>query len=305
MSIIRGSVGLSSVSPVKITVSLFRMCVTEARPSVLVIFMLRFVAGAALGVEASGMETELVGRGLVWGLAIFAVYLFNGVMDVREDRVNGSSRPIARGILDPGDALVVVLAAALTSVAGAVALGGPILWMVLAVLALGYVYSGPPFHWKRRSGATAAIGAAAGLLTYAAGFAGHTGGWSTRMEVLCVFMLTASLWMGLVGVCAKDLSDIEGDAAAGRTTLGVTCGEGPVRLLAAGAALTVAVAFGAAVLIMDLPMVGTVVTLLTGAVLVAVVTLSPLSHGNRLRRRRSYRAFMVTQYALHLSLIMY
>ncbi|MCG5213817.1 UbiA family prenyltransferase [Streptosporangium soli] len=270
----------------------------------LVIFMLRFLAGAALGAGVSGVGPEIIGTALVWGTAIFAVYLFNGVTDVREDRANGSSRPIARGELDPADAYRVVVAAALASVAGAALLAPPTAWMVLTVLVLGYVYSGPPFYLKRRSGSTAAVGAASCLLTYAAGFTGHTGGWTEPSVMLWIFALVASLWMGLVGACAKDLSDVDGDAAAGRETLAVTRGDKPVRLLTAGAALTVASAFAAVVAVMNLPLVGPVVTLFVGAFAVVVITLSPLSRGSRARRRRPYRAFMVAQYALHLSLIL-
>ncbi len=67
------------------------MSLSEARPSVQVMFSLRFLAGAALAAAAgtSGHPLRAVAVGLVWWLAIVSIYLFNGITDVHEDRVNG------------------------------------------------------------------------------------------------------------------------------------------------------------------------------------------------------------------------
>lgn len=288
-------------------VNMLRMCVVETRPSVLALFALRFAAGAVLGAQTlgagDGSFLQAAGTALVWVFAIFAVYLFNGVEDVQEDQANESSRPIAKGELAPGAALGVTCVAALAAIAGATHLPAPIGWMVPILLLLGYMYSGPPFHLKRRSAGTAVIGIVASLMTYAAGFMSHTEGWAARTEMLVVFTIAVSLWTGLVGGLTKDLSDIEGDAAAGRRTLGVTRGEGVVRLLAATAALGTACAFGVAVVVWRLPLLAAAVIMLTGAVTLVVVTLGPLSQGNRSRRRRPYRAYMVTQYVVHLFLV--
>jgi hypothetical protein len=42
-----------------------------------------------------------------------------------------------------------------------------------------------------------------------------------------------------------------------------------------------------------------------GAIAVAVVTLGPWSRGDKSRRRRAYRAFMLTQYAANLAVIIW
>jgi 4-hydroxybenzoate polyprenyltransferase len=290
---------------VKYGVNMLRMCLVETRPSVLMLFALRFAAGAVLGAQALGSGDGslllVAGTALVWVFAIFAVYLFNGVEDLREDRANGSARPIAKGELAPGAAFGVTCVAALAAIAGAMHLPAPIGWMVPILLLLGYMYSGPPFRLKRRSAGTVTIGVAASLMTYAAGFLARTDGWVAQVELLVVFTVAVSLWTGLVGGLTKDLSDIEGDAAAGRRTLGVTRGEGTVRLLAAMAALGTACAFAAAALIWR-PSLAAVI-MLAGAVALAVVTLGPLSHGSRSRRRRPYRAYMTTQYVVHLFLV--
>ncbi|GII02791.1 hypothetical protein Pta02_47990 [Planobispora takensis] len=284
------------------------MCLLETRPSVLALFGLRFAAGAVLGASVlgpgEGTCLQVAGTALVWVTAIFAVYLYNGVADVREDQVNGSARPIARGALAPGAALAVTCLAVLGAVVGAMHLPVPVSWMVLVLLALGYLYSGPPFRLKRRSVGTAVIGILACLLTYAAGFLVQAADdWVVQVELLVVFTLAVSLWTGLVGSLTKDLSDIKGDAAAGRMTLGVTRGEGAVRLLAAVAALGTACAFALAVVILRLPLMAAAVMMVIGAGVVTVVTLGPLSRGNRTRRRRPYRAYMMTQYVVHLILV--
>ncbi|ETK35447.1 hypothetical protein MPTA5024_14020 [Microbispora sp. ATCC PTA-5024] len=282
------------------------MCVTEARPSVLAIFFLRFVAGAALDAGPDPADPLRLAFGaLVWQCAIFFVYLFNGVMDVREDRVNGSRRPIARGDLDPDVALIVSVIAAALALLGALLLGGPMIWLVTAVLVLGYLYSGPPLYLKRWSSATVVVGGVAGLLTYYAGFAVHGDGLPPRGSVaLPAFAVAAALWMGLVGTLTKDLPDIAGDTAAGRATLAVSHGEFAVRVMMSGVAATLALTFAVLTWIFELPVGGAPLAMLAGAVIVVVLTHTSLSRGTRARRRRPYRAFMVTQYALHLAVLL-
>ncbi|MEW9534556.1 UbiA family prenyltransferase [Microbispora sp. NPDC049125] len=284
------------------------MCLKEARPSVLGIFLLRFLAGSALAIRTGGdghpVETAL--GALVWVSAIWSVYLFNGVMDVREDKINGSRRPIARGDLDPDVALVYVLCGAAVSLTGALLLRGPTIWLVAAVLALGYLYSGPPYYLKRGSTGTAVVGGLAGLMSYLAGFTAATGGeWSERgSAALPLFAAGASLWMGLIGTATKDLPDVAGDAASGRRTLAVRHGDFAVRVGASVTALTLACTFIGLTVAAHLALMAPGLAMLAGAIAVAALSLTPLSKGDRSHRRRPYRAFMVTQYALHITALL-
>ncbi|OPG12969.1 hypothetical protein B1L11_11160 [Microbispora sp. GKU 823] len=282
------------------------MCVTEARPSVLAIFFLRFAAGAAVDAGLAPADPfRLLAGALVWQCAIFFVYLFNGVTDVREDRVNGSRRPIARGDLDPELAWIVAWTAAAAALLGALLLGGAMIWLVTAVLVLGYLYSAPPFQLKKWSSATVVVGGVSGLLSYCAGYASYgTGPGGREMIALPAFAVAASLWMGLVGTPAKDLPDIAGDRSAGRATFAVSRGEWPVRLLLSAVAASVALAFCAVALLLRVPLGMAPAVMLTGAALLTVVTLTPLSRGSRVRRRLPYRAFMTTQYAVHLAVLL-
>src|SRR5229473_3171268 len=80
------------------------LCLAEARPSVLLITLLRFLAGAVLGAASGhghGHLMAMAGGAVTIELAIFSCYLLNGLMDLDEDRINGSRRPLARGALPP------------------------------------------------------------------------------------------------------------------------------------------------------------------------------------------------------------
>jgi 4-hydroxybenzoate polyprenyltransferase len=282
------------------------MCLVEARPCVLVIFFLRLVASTVLArgiahhVSPAG---SLVGA-LAWEAAIFSIYLFNGAMDVEEDRINGSRRPIARGALSADAATAVAAVTAVVSLACGFAADLPIVAPLAAVLTVGYMYSGPPFYLKRQPVGTAAAGGVLGLLTYYAGFTGSTG---TAAAVpgapWLAFVVTMSLWMGLVGVPAKDLGDLAGDAAAGRRTLPVVCGEPMTRVVIATAAVLVAAVFCVVAVHISAWLAGPGVALLGGAVVVTAASFSRLSRGDRARRRLPYRAFMLTQFAVNISVV--
>lgn len=287
-------------------VHVLRMCLIEARPCVLFIFLLRFAAGVALGaaVVEQGRLARALGSAAVCALATLFVYLFNGVTDVCEDTVNQSRRPIASGALCPRLALRVAIAAAALALAGGLALGGPAAWTVPAALALGYAYSGPPFHLKRHAIGTTLVVTGAGLLTYYTGFASYADGASHPGVALPVLAAVMSLWMGLVGAPTKDLSDVAGDRAAGRRTGAVAAGDARVRLIGSAGAMGLALAFIAVSVRVAPALVLPAAAMLAGAAAVAVLSLSRLSHGTRSRRRMPYRAFMVTQYCVNASVVL-
>ncbi|MEU4410192.1 UbiA family prenyltransferase [Streptosporangium sp. NPDC023963] len=279
------------------------LCLAEARPSVQFNFLLRFLTGASLSSAVAG-EGDL-GRtawgALTWTLAVFAVYLYNGVTDVCEDRLNGSRRPIARGELPPAFAIAVAAGAAVAAVAISVALGPVNVGMVAFMLALGYLYSGPPFHLKRRTSGTVAIGLTASILTYYAGAHAYAGGIDLGTQLI-VFVLAASLWTGLVGTTTKDLPDLEGDAAAGRVTFAVVHGERALRLAIVGVSLALpAVVAGGVLLLGDPSLYPPAAAMCLGGLAVALLCRAPIPPGPR--RRRPYAVFMVTQYVLHACVI--
>ncbi|MFD1535515.1 UbiA family prenyltransferase [Nonomuraea guangzhouensis] len=289
--------------------SLVRLCLSEARPVVQIIFLLRFASGSALG---SGMTASVLLGAFAWECAVVFVYLLNGVTDVVEDAVNASRRPIARGALPRGFARgFAFLAGGLALLAG-LAMGAEFFAAIAAFMLLGYLYSAPPYQLKRHPAGAAVVVTLGGLLTYWGGLAsgdGTTGGLLTNwgdgtpgdpLLAAGVLAVAMSLWMGLVGTPTKDFSDTAGDAAAGRRSAADLFGASAVRR---GVGLT-AIALGGAYLYAAsalAPMlVPAAAVTLAGAIVLAVLAVSPLSRGSRKAARLPYRVFMATQYGTHL-----
>lgn len=282
-------------------------CIREARPSVLVIQFIRFTTGATLAVKITGHWVPLraVLGVLSWELAIIWTYLFNGVMDLQEDRVNGSRRPIASGMLTRSTAIKCAQGAAALSLACAGLLGIPTTCTVLAMLLIGWQYSASPGRLKGRPVGTAATGAALGFLAYLTGFLGQAGSaWRHPTAEALIFVLVMSAWMALVGTPAKDLPDAQGDAAAGRKTLVLLWGENATRRALAAAAVTIAITFVVAAAVSTPLLRWPAVTLAAGSSIIAVAALSWISAGDRSWRRRPYRIFMLTQYLVNICLFM-
>ncbi|MCF3960168.1 UbiA family prenyltransferase, partial [Streptomyces fuscigenes] len=214
-----------------------RLALVEARPTVQVVFVTRYLIGFAASSSPHHLASpaRLLAGALSWWLAVVAAYLLNGVMDVKEDRANGSVRPIACGALPERTAAVLTAAAAVGSLVLAAFVPGLVLWTA-AFLVLGWLYSAPPFPAKRWSTACAAV-------VFGLGWTSFAGGAATAGGVLSpaglVFAVVMSAWMALVGSVVKDLGDVAGDAEGGRRTVAVRHGAGPARRLGAAGALLV------------------------------------------------------------------
>jgi 4-hydroxybenzoate polyprenyltransferase len=287
--------------PSSITGRQFLLCLVEARPVVSVIYAIRFSAAFALAHD-DGFDVAVLARLplalLTWLLAAGSVYLFDGVMDVVEDRLNGSSRPIARGELPRSLALTVSILWAGLSVVGAILLGSPYTFLVPAILALGYAYSGPLLRLKRWSSTAGATVLIAGLLTFVAGGA-VSGSVSTSMT-LTVFAIAMSSWMGFVGAMAKDLSDVPGDAQAGRRTYAVVNGVRRAARRLSLNAVGVGTGFLVAAVLVDHVLIGPAVVVLLGGL---GITLGSRPGPARAQPRRPYRTFMITQYLAHAAVL--
>jgi 4-hydroxybenzoate polyprenyltransferase len=274
----------------------------EARPTVQGIFLLRFLAGASFAgpLFTEGINFPLWVGAVFWICATLSVYILNGVMDVEEDRINNSSRPIASGKLSVAQAAGVTGGLAALSVIGSFALGSTMVWSVIVLLALGWFYSGPPFYVKRSATGWAILGLVTALITYYAGYTsngGEGGGPS-----LAVFAVVMGLWLGIVSQ-TKDLSDIEGDKQAGRRSGPVVWGEDVARLVFSGTALSLGGGYILAATLFVPSLLVPAFVLAAGAVILAVITLGPWSRGDKSRRRRSYKAFMLTQYGANGAII--
>jgi len=276
-----------------------RLCVVEARPVVLLIYAMRFVVAFALVYpqEPTTAAWRLPVALVTWLLAAASVYLFDGVMDVVEDRLNGSTRPIARGTLPRQVALNASILWALLALLGAVLLGSPYVFLVPTLLLLGYAYSGRLLRLKRWSPAAGGTVLIAGLLTFVAGGA-VSGGLPTSLALM-VFAVAMSGWMGFVGALAKDFSDVPGDTLTGRRTCAVVKGVRRAAWRLSVNAFAVAGVFLTSAILVDHRLLWPAGVVLCGA---AAVALGCRPGRARLHPRRSYRAFMVTQYLAHLIL---
>ncbi|GHF41942.1 homogentisate phytyltransferase [Streptomyces mashuensis] len=261
-----------------------------------VVFLLRFSAAYLLaGPAVSGSGVFLTAGG-AWVAATAYTYLVNGVHDAPEDRVNGNGRPVSRGDLPVRDARrvargLVGVALLLAAVSGV----GWLLPLVGAHLLCGYAYSAPRIALKRSTPTAVAAVLVLGGLTFAAGWV--SGGAGAGGGTVLAFGTVMTLWMGAVGALVKDLSDLRGDAAAGRRTALVVWGERRARAVCAVNPLAVALPFLLVALFRIPLLILPALFLTTGAVATAVLTLRTSSDQPRRISRLPYRAFMVTQYA--------
>ncbi|UQX01224.1 UbiA family prenyltransferase [Streptomyces sp. RerS4] len=263
------------------------------------VFLLRFAVGAVSAVHLPQAPGRTALGMAAWWCAVACAYLLNGVTDVREDRANGSRRPIARGALPVRTAATVTaLLAGAALVLGGLAGRGVLGWVV-GFLLLGWAYSAAPVRAKDSSVLCALVVFGLGATSYAAGVSAAGSGWTVTGAV---FGCVMSAWMALVGSLVKDLGDVGGDAAGGRRTVAVVRGVAAARSLAvAGAVLVGAAGSAAAALWAPLALAGTV-PVTAGAVWVVarVVRDARRESAERQQRRAAYKAFMVTQYAANL-----
>ncbi|AWT44316.1 homogenitisate phytyltransferase [Streptomyces actuosus] len=279
-----------------------RLSLIEARPTVQIVFLLRYALGAAFSTRQHGASPAQLAAGtLAWWLAVIAAYLINGVMDVKEDRANGSVRPIARGDLPERPAAFITAGTALGALALAQFVPGLTLW-IAAFLLLGWIYSAPPFPAKRWSTACALVVFGLGWTSFAGGAATAGGELDTAGLVFATVM---SAWMAMVGSVVKDLSDVDGDATGGRRTVAVRYGARPARALGAAGALSVGTAAVLAALLWAPSILVAMVPVAVGAVCVVtqIVRTARVDNADKRTRRSAYRAFMRTQYTANLVMV--
>lgn len=281
-----------------------RLCLQEARPTVQVAFLLRFAVGVVSAAQLPhSLARPALGMASLW-CAVVCAYLLNGVTDVREDRANGSRRPIARGDLPERTAAhgTVLLACAALFLGG---LAGPrvVLWTA-GFLVLSWAYSAEPVKAKCSSGRCAVVVFGLGATAYGAGVSASGGEW-TATGVLVAGVMSA--WMALVGAVVKDLGDVSGDAAGGRRTVAVVHGPAAARALAVAGALTVGAAAPALALLWATSALAAAAPVALGAVWVVTQVLrgARREHADRAERRGAYRAFMVTQYVANLTMLVF
>ncbi|MGV8874368.1 MAG: UbiA family prenyltransferase [Rhodococcus sp. (in: high G+C Gram-positive bacteria)] len=301
-----GTIGPRTTSPLPTVVdrtaelashSAIRSAWVEARPAVQIIFQLRLLAIVAVASMDAGTVPNWTSVALCccgWLFVTWSIYLLNGLSDRVEDRVNGSRRPLAQGTLDARVAGVFVLILACAGVLLCLWAGLPVMLSSAVMLVLGIAYSAGPSPLQNSVWGVQLSAFGGGLATYAAGTV--AAGTSLSPAVI-VFSVAMSAWM-CVGGLAKDLSDVDGDRVAGRSTLAMWSERGTTLIVAALAA-TVAGGFLYASWTVEEALVVPALLLSVGAA--AISARAATNHSHRRKSRVQYNAFMCSQYGVHIA----
>lgn len=269
----------------------------EGRPVVMGVFALRFLVGRLLAGGEDGASASLWLGASSWMLAVWAVYLINGISDIEGDRLNGSPRPLATGRLDLPSASAIAATLLALSLLMASLLPRPFLLAVMAFVGLGLVYSVGPWAAKKAAIAALTIAAAGVFLTYLAAALVVA---ETVPTSALVFAAVASCWIAVAGH-TKDFGDVAGDAAEGRRTLPVMLGVERARVVVAvGTGVVSATAMALGALVHQLRAL--IALGIAGPVVIAFTLL--IEGGDRRRDKRPYRSFMAGQYALNVAALL-
>lgn len=146
----------------------------------------------------------------------------NDLVDRDVDATSNRERPLATGRLTERDVWWLAAGYLVLSFAFAAASGTPVLLLVLAYNALGFLYSCPPFRLRRVFPLATVVLAGCAITAALAGFTIVAGAnalvfFPRRTIALIAITLGAALHF-------KDVKDVEGDRAAGNRTLPVLLG---------------------------------------------------------------------------------
>lgn len=182
------------------------------RPDVPVIVILGTFAGR---VFTTGFSVFVIFEALF--LALFPynfVYTLNSITDITEDSLNKPWRPIPSGLITKKEALTWLLFLTVVSVGGISFIFKEVeIFLAFLIIFLGFSYSMPPLVIKKRA-------FLAPVIT----------GWGVSHPLfitggMTLFLFSLSVMLHAIGTTSlKDLTDIEGDTAAGRKTISATKG---------------------------------------------------------------------------------
>lgn len=291
---------VSASADVRRSLSSAFLCFREGRPPVLWMFALRFTVGGVLAVHVQSITARDVEAEVSWFLAVWFVYLLNGVTDIAGDRANGSTRPLASGVLTTRFALAWVWSMALGATVIALFVDTRFLLEVGAMLALGVFYSVGTRAAKKSAVGALTVAASGAFLTYLAGAEAWSGSGfpAVRTIVLAAF---ASAWIAVAGH-TKDFGDVAGDRLMGRRTLPLLLGARRAAFVIVSGVIVLGTA---AVTTAELvPGEHSLLALGPGALTVASILLFTHRRGARIQAKRPYRAFMAVQFSVNISALL-
>lgn len=164
---------------------------------------------------------QLILSSVVAGLAIFFSWIFsvflNDIADIDIDRVTNPLRPLPQRIIQPGELKYFAIAAAIVTLLCALALGYKIFFLFSVTLAIGYLYSTPPFRLKKWLFVSNIAMGTTGTILFAAGFLLFNPN-NTLVNLPPAITILVFVVMTLLA-SVKDLKDYAGDLAGGAHTV--------------------------------------------------------------------------------------
>lgn len=204
----------------------------DCRPSRIIYFMLMLLLGVTLGFVSAGqpvimllhakplMISDTIFLLISLVFASFFTIICNNIADVEIDRISNSSRPLIQNQIDQKTYQSIAWYALATSVYFASLTGVKGLFLILFVVGIYYLYSVPPFRFKRvflLSKFTVSLSSLAmvilGYLIVHNNIAG------LPACIYPIFLIGITLCANVI-----DIKDIEGDRIAGVKTLPVVSG---------------------------------------------------------------------------------
>jgi homogentisate phytyltransferase / homogentisate geranylgeranyltransferase len=202
-----------------------------SRPHTIIGSTLSILSIFAVAVGTSSAVTiasKLLPLSLLSALAC-NVYItgLNQWSDIAVDKINKPWLPIAAGTLSKQNAMRIVVACGIVSLAAAAYLSWPFFGLIVSIISIGTAYSLPPLKLKRNHLlAAAAISIVRGLLVNI-GFYMHfryeiMGEWTLPMAIIPLTVFVTGFSLGIAWF--KDIPDTKGDAVYKFGTLAVKSG---------------------------------------------------------------------------------
>ncbi len=149
-----------------------------------------------------------------------SIYLMNDLVDIKIDKINAPTRPLASGAVKKQDALNLVIGLGVGSVAIASLISTLTVYLTIAYLLIGVLYSVPKISLKDRSFAKTIMIAIGGLTTALIG-SSSAGLFEERSTIAAI------TFMALIFVTSpiNDLADYSGDKKYGKKTIPIVIGK--------------------------------------------------------------------------------
>jgi geranylgeranylglycerol-phosphate geranylgeranyltransferase len=156
-----------------------------------------------------------------------SIYLMNDLVDIKIDKINSPTRPLASGAVKKQDALKLVIGLGIGSIAIASLVSALTVYLTITYLLIGVLYSIPKISLKDRSFAKTIMIAIGGLITSLIG-SSFSGLFEERSTIAAITFMT----LIFVTSPINDLADYSGDKKYGKRTIPIVIGKKNTVLLA-------------------------------------------------------------------------